>query len=247
MSAATTAVEAALGSKPCSKVCSDFCRCVFEPDPFQSWQALLRDNLLRAIYAQRNGIDMLLPILRNPNPNKNLQVIYQVCHCMWLLSYHKEVADRMVDISLLQPMLNLLKVVVKEKVIRMVLATFRNLLVLEEAKSNLVDLGCLKVIDNLTTRNFSDDELQEDANAIREELEGVIQTKSTFHEYVKEVLSGELEWSPVHRSQKFWENNYHKFTDKDNQVLTVLGLVLRPSERPNHRAIAGLTSLFSRP
>ena len=32
---------------------------------------------------------------------------------------------------------------------------------------------------------------------------------STFDEYVAEVKSGRLEWSPVHKSDKFWVSYFH--------------------------------------
>jgi len=201
-------------------------------------QALLRDTEMRGIFAERNGIKLLTPMLTQSNPNQHLQLLYQVCNCLWLLSYNRDVAARMTGEELLAPMLELLKVVVKEKVIRMVLAAFRNLIVVEETKENLVNCGALKVIGNLKLRNFADPDVTEDMELLAEALESIIQIKSTFDEYRKEVLSGDLDWSPVHRSFKFWEQNYQRFVDKDCQILQVLGKTLNPGERPNHRAIA---------
>ena len=35
-------------------------------------------------------------------------------------------------------------------------------------------------------------------------LKNVVVFNSTFDEYAAEVRSGRLEWSPVHKSEKFW-------------------------------------------
>lgn len=40
--------------------------------------------------------------------------------------------------------------------------------------------------------------------------------------YKKEILSGNLEWSPVHRSEKFWRENAHRFEEDNHKLLLVL-------------------------
>ena len=40
--------------------------------------------------------------------------------------------------------------------------------------------------------------------------------------YKAEVLSGNLEWSPVHKNEKFWRENIMRFEDSNFQVLGVL-------------------------
>jgi V-type H+-transporting ATPase subunit H len=45
---------------------------------------------------------------------------------------------------------------------------------------------------------------------------------SSWDKYKKEVLSGTLDWTPMHTSEMFWRNNVDKFEDKDFQLLRVL-------------------------
>jgi hypothetical protein len=45
---------------------------------------------------------------------------------------------------------------------------------------------------------------------------------SSWDKYKKEVLSGTLDWSPMHTSEVFWRNNVDKFEEKDFQLLRVL-------------------------
>merc|ERR1712025_1532273 len=51
---------------------------------------------------------------------------------------------------------------------------------------------------------------------------GSLQDLSSFDEYISEVRSGRLEWSPVHRSEKFWRENAHKLNDANYELLRIL-------------------------
>ncbi len=42
---------------------------------------------------------------------------------------------------------------------------------------------------------------------------------SSFDVYKKEVLSGNLEWSTAHRSEKFWRENSHRLEEDNHKVL----------------------------
>lgn len=47
-------------------------------------------------------------------------------------------------------------------------------------------------------------------------LEEYTKNKTTFDEYVAEVHSGHLRWSPPHRSTVFWAENARKIMDHEN-------------------------------
>lgn len=55
---------------------------------------------------------------------------------------------------------------------------------------------------------------------------------SSWDKYKKEVLSGTLDWSPMHTSEVFWRNNVDKFEDKDFQLLRVLLKLLETNRDP---------------
>ena len=46
-----------------------------------------------------------------------------------------------------------------------------------------------------------------------------MQDVSSMEEYTTELTSGRLEWSPVHKSEKFWRENAVKFTDNNYELL----------------------------
>merc|ERR1712184_70492 len=45
-----------------------------------------------------------------------------------------------------------------------------------------------------------------------------------------EVKSGRLEWSPVHRSEKFWRENAHHLNDRNYELLKILIQLLETSK-----------------
>ena len=42
---------------------------------------------------------------------------------------------------------------------------------------------------------------------------------STYDEYVSELASGHLSWTPVHESDDFWRENASKLNEKDYEQL----------------------------
>jgi hypothetical protein len=65
---------------------------------------------------------------------------------------------------------------------------------------------------------------------------------SSWDKYKKEVLSGTLDWSPMHTSEVFWRNNVDKFEDKDFQLLRVLLKLLETNRDPRTQVGAGVAA-----
>lgn len=72
------------------------------------------------------------------------------------------------------------------------------------------------LLQNITGRQFTDPDLTEDLQSLKELLDDYAKTKTTFDEYVAEVQSGHLRWSPPHRSQVFWAENARKILEFEN-------------------------------
>lgn len=58
--------------------------------------------------------------------------------------------------------------------------------------------------------------------AMKEALAANIKLLSSWEKYKKEVLSGSLDWSPMHTSEQFWVENAAKFEERDFQVTNPL-------------------------
>ncbi|KAF3769175.1 ARM repeat-containing protein [Cryphonectria parasitica EP155] len=160
-----------------------------------------------------------------------LQLLYHVLLVMWQLSFEaEEVGDELNDEYDIIPLYTqLLRLSPKEKTTRLLVSTLYNLLRTNQKtllpQAVLVRLPAL--LQNLSTRQFTDPDLQEELAALKDMLEEYTKTKTTFDEYVAEVQSGHLRWSPPHRSTVFWAENARKIIDYENgEVLKKLAEIM---------------------
>ncbi|KAI0165722.1 armadillo-type protein [Xylariaceae sp. FL1272] len=149
-----------------------------------------------------------------------LQLLYHVLLVLWQLSFEAEdIGDDLndeYDIILLYT--QLLRLSPKEKTTRLLLSTLHNLL--DANQTTLLPVAVLArlpaVLQNVSGRRMTDSDLQEDLDKLKEMLEEYQKTKTTFDEYVVEVQSGHLRWSPPHRHQTFWTENARKILEHEN-------------------------------
>lgn len=117
----------------------------------------------------------------------------------------------------------------KEKTTRLLVSTLYNLL--RNNQKTLLPQAVLvrlpAILQNLSSRHLSDPDLQEDMTSLKDMLEEYTKTKTTFDEYVAEVTSGHLRWSPPHRSTVFWAENARKIIEYENgEVLKKLAEIM---------------------
>ena len=75
------------------------------------------------------------------------------------------------------------------------------------------------LLQNLTARHLSDQDLLDDLKNLTEMLEEYTKTQTTFDEYAAEVKSGHLRWSPPHRSPTFWAENARRILEHEKGEL----------------------------
>ncbi|KAE8541444.1 hypothetical protein D1P53_002804 [Cryptococcus gattii VGV] len=161
----------------------------------------------KSVWSEKNCLSGLIKSLKtNPNP----QAQYWAITCLWQLSFEKEVAenlDKKYDVVAI--LTDVAKAAVKEKVTRVVVATFRNLLAIAPSQ-NLPSMFVTKLLPfivSLQSRKWSDEEIVEDLEYLKDELKSRLDGLSTYDEYVKELESGHLVWSPAHETEDFWKEN----------------------------------------
>jgi V-type H+-transporting ATPase subunit H len=66
----------------------------------------------------------------------------------------------------------------------------------------------------------------EDILFLSERLHASIQDLSSFDEYCTEIRSGRLNWSPVHKSEKFWRENSQRFNEKNFELIKLVGQII---------------------
>ncbi|EIN07746.1 ATPase V1 complex subunit H [Punctularia strigosozonata HHB-11173 SS5] len=205
----------------------------------QCLEALLpRPETRKAVWRIPGVIAGLKDILgHKPGP----QMSYQVVFCFWLLTFDQEVAEQLNKKYDVIPLLtDVAQNAVKEKVIRVVVATFRNL-VTKAPSANLPAMLVAQLLPfakNLSTRKWTDEDIAEDVAFLRDELNARFQSLTTYDEYSSELTSGHLSWTPVHESDDFWKENATKLNDSDYAQLKILVKLLRESEDPVVLAVA---------
>jgi len=140
----------------------------------------------------------------------NVQLLYQVGFCLWLLAYDPAIAEEMATTDVVVNMLKVMKSVSKEKVIRVCLACLKNLVDKADHNQTMIDNNAIKQIAILQNRKWSDDEVKEDLDIISESLGKSIHVLSSIEMYRKEIHNGRMEWTPVHKSETFWRDNVTK-------------------------------------
>jgi hypothetical protein len=114
---------------------------------------LLRRNEFREAFWKEGGLDALRSVIRVEQTN--VQVLYQGVYALWLLSYHKDIRKTMTDPILVSNLVDILKHVTKDKVIRMSIATLRVRLkcfFLFPALPLLTTMPCLCYVEHLGPR-----------------------------------------------------------------------------------------------
>jgi len=199
-------------------------------------QMLLRRDEYRTAFISVDGISTLLSILSG---RVNFQIQYQLIFCVWVMTFNPRLAERMNKFNVIPILADILSDSVKEKVTRIILAVFRNLIEKPEDSTTskehciaMVQSKVLKQLSILEQRKFDDEDIVEDIQFLNERLQASVQDLSSFDEYATEVKSGRLEWSPVHRSAQFWRENASRLNERNYELLRILVHLLETSRDP---------------
>lgn len=199
-------------------------------------QTMLRNDAYRSEYANNQGLSQLDALLKSSV--KNNQMTYQILYCFWLLTYNHTIGDRIgTETKAIGTIVSLLSENSKEKVIRLALASLRNLMNIGKNNDQMIAVGIMRPLESLLNRTWGDEDIEEDLNALNDQLQQNLAKLSTFDMYKQEVDSGKLEWSPAHRSERFWKENGVKFEENNCGLLITLKALLS-SPDPNVLQIA---------
>ncbi|XP_015599324.1 V-type proton ATPase subunit H isoform X1 [Cephus cinctus] len=197
-------------------------------------QMMLRIDEYRFAFVSVDGISTLLSVLSG---RVNFQVQYQLIFCLWVLTFNPLLAEKMNKFNVIPILADILSDSVKEKVTRIILAVFRNLIekvedgqVAKEHCIAMVQCKVMKQISILEQRKLDDEDITEDIEFLNDKLQASVQDLSSFDEYSTEVKSGRLEWTPVHKSGKFWRENASRLNEKNYELLRILVHLLETSK-----------------
>eukprot|EP00041_Stephanoeca_diplocostata_P013156 m.227507 g.227507 ORF g.227507 m.227507 type:complete len:481 (+) comp19244_c0_seq1:217-1659(+) len=199
----------------------------------------------RSFYEHGETIEALTHVVQL-DPSVNIQAQYLTAYIAWVIAFEPSVASKICfdGSRFAADLADLLTATKKDKVTRMCLGFFVNLLTVptsDEVRSRiaavLVGMKLLTSVQSVL-RGSLDTEAKADAEKLKTLLEDSSEKMSTFDEYANEVTSGRLEWSPVHRSAKFWRENAMRLNDSQHKLLKILVQLLETSNDPQVLAVA---------
>lgn len=190
-------------------------------------QALATRDEYRIAFAKAGGLPLLIDILKTQT--QNLQLLYETTYVVWLLMYNDNLSQNVVDTGLIKALVDIVKTITKEKVLRLAISALRNLVDKSSNNEEMIDSGFVRMLAILQNKKWGDEDIIEDLKVLSEALAKNMVVLSSFDMYKKEVQSQKLEWSPVHKSEKFWRENCARFEENDYQILRLLQQILKSS------------------
>jgi len=202
-------------------------------------QSLVATPSGRAVCINSDGLPILYGLISGAGGASSVQLLYQTIFSLWSLSYSPEAALAMVTskVGIIAKLVEVLKSVQKEKVIRVTLSTLRNLLGTATASADMVAAGVMPILSGLQPRKWADEDILEDVDLLINALQVNLQTLTSWDVYKKELMSGKLDWTPSHKSESFWKDNYKAFEANGFEALKQL-VALLSSEDAQVLAIA---------
>lgn len=136
-------------------------------------------------------------------------------------------------------LLNICKSSNKEKIPRLCIGTWRNFLNVCPKIAIPVMIGAriFQFLDSSSVKKISDEEVLTDIGVLKEKLNIAIQNLNSLDEYVSELQSGILTWSPPHQSDLFWKENASRLEANDYEILRILTSMLEFDNDPQILAI----------
>ncbi|UKJ89457.2 vacuolar ATP synthase subunit H [Theileria orientalis] len=135
---------------------------------------------------------------------------YKCVFCVWLLTRTEECIPVLHRNELVHLLCTLLASTKIEKVIRICLLVFNNLLKNAQCLEVMVEMNVIQTLTLLAYDKWNDDELYDNIHKLHMQLENKTFKLSNFERYCTELNTGVLKWSILH-SEKFWLLHNEKF------------------------------------
>ncbi|XP_060756288.1 V-type proton ATPase subunit H-like isoform X2 [Neoarius graeffei] len=205
-------------------------------------QMMLKVNEYRFAWVEADGVNCIMAVLSN---KCDFQLQYHMIFCIWLLAFSPQLCEQLHRYNVVPALSDILQESIRVKVTRTILAAFRNLLeksaereTHQEYALAMIQCKVLKQLENLDQQKYDDEDIADDLKFLLKRLGKSVQDLSSFDEYSSELKSGRLEWSPVHKSEKFWKENAVCLNEKNYKLLKILIRLLEKSNDPQVIAVA---------
>jgi len=175
-------------------------------------RTILTNKDLHYIFITHNGIKVLKQVLQSEA--KQIQAVYLAIYCLWLLSYNSDNDIYLEQWSIIETVVNLLRTITRDKVVRVSLLTLVNLIPRRDFVTILIGSQFHKILPVLQARKWTDKDIAKDIETVSTAVSQRLNVLSSFDQYIAEIKSGTLKKTPVH-SERFWRENASKFDSAD--------------------------------
>ena len=212
----------------------------------------LKSPALRTYFTQHDGFSQLAPLLKNQldavmfvkenqekSPDRDLQFIYDIIYCFWLLSFDPVIAEKHFSeqSGVIKHIVRLISECEVEKIRRIGFACLKNLSGKGTAGAQMINARLHQTLRIFGNKVFGDKDMVDDLQFLNEVCDKQLIEMTSWDKYKQEVLSSDLEWSPSHASEKFWRENVNKFSEDDYRLVGVLVELLN-SKKPLVQSVA---------
>jgi len=180
----------------------------------------------------------LIKISQYEESSLNFQRLYESCYCLWLLSFNEEAKEQMTDPKMIHNLCHVSKRIQKDKVVRVAVATLHNLIGVGKNNELMISYGLHKSVQALLAKKWGDEDIENDLKELEQSLSDGVDLLSSWSRYFNEILSRKLEWSPSHKSDRFWTENFLRFEESNHQALRILQEILQKSSDKKILAVA---------
>ncbi|GAM26531.1 hypothetical protein SAMD00019534_097060 [Acytostelium subglobosum LB1] len=203
-------------------------------------QSFLLSDHNRDTFRRLQGTEQLVEIItvQSTSTTPVLTLLYEVLYTFWMITYNQAVANWTNGKDIISKLVHIVKSITKEKITRLAIAALRNLVNHGNNNEEMIECGSIRMLNHLSSKKWGDQDIVDDITYLSEVLSLDVARMSSFDKYKAEVLARELEWSPVHKSEKFWKENALRFEEQSHSVLKFLHLILQKSDNPLHLSVA---------
>jgi len=199
-----------------------------------SLSILLRNPEARLVFGEHGGVNYVTNLLKMHQSTFPAQVIYELCFCLWTLSFCEELLTDFLQAGTVPVLVEQVAGMPREKVVRVSLATLRNLaekkwLYADNIITEMIAGGLPKIITRLQAHQWTDEDMVDDIQTLNSILLSNARELSTFERYKSEVYSGKLKWGVCH-NEKFWRENSRQLEENDFELLKLLIKLLQSGD-----------------
>lgn len=203
---------------------------------------LLRADRARPVFAAHGGVGYVTKLLKRSRAT-NAQTRYELTFCLWTLSFSPWTHEHFYKNASIEALVDQIAAAPREKVVRVSLATLRNLCgkagvasSSQGAAARMIKCGLPKTLRTLRERPWTDPDVVDDIEILNKTILSNYRELSSWDKYLSEVESGDLDWGLTH-TDAFWKENV-RLAEADDFSLVKSLVALLAAEDPKVVAIS---------